>query len=178
MRRILMCSLGVFAVCLLLSTGVLAKRNLAEYPLRVHIYQFTAYPFYWGYARSLDFVDGEGRANLFENGQPQGFDFQYRCGEQLRSSPGFESFRARWKKPGKELEILLPRFGRPDSYDSCNLDVLMKSGMAYHRVNGLLSEETASIYKEWMDKSQYDPERDKNLPLTAGKAGASPGAER
>jgi hypothetical protein len=165
MRRVIVSLLSVFAVCLLLSTAVLAARNLAEYPLRVHIYRFNGVSHYaFG---TINFVDGEGRANLFENGQPRGFDFKYRCGERLRGSAGFETYPAKWKKPGKQLEILLPQFGKPDAYDSCELEVLMKADTVYHQHNGLLGEEPAAKYKQWMEKVQYDPEHGKNEPVEA-----------
>jgi hypothetical protein len=164
MRRVFLFALSGFAVCALLSTAVLAGgRNLAEYPLRVHIYQFNGYSHY-AY-RTVDYVDGEGRANLFENGEPRGFDFKYRCSERLRGSAGFETYPARWRKQGKQLEILLPQFGKTDSFDSCDLDVLMKSDTVYHRHNGLMGEEPAATYKEWMEKHQYDPEHGKNEPV-------------
>jgi hypothetical protein len=175
MRRVLLCGLSVFALCLLLSTSALAGgRNLAEYPLRVHVYQFNGYSHY-SY-RVVDYVDGEGRANLFENGEPRGFDFKYRCGQRLRGNAGYETYPAKWKKPGKELEILLPQFGKPDSYDSCNLEVLMKAGTVYRRSNGLLGEASAAKYKEWMELHQYDPEKGKNEPVAKGPEPVATGA--
>lgn len=170
MRRVIFFGLSGFALFVLLSTAVLAARNLAEYPLRVHIFQFNSYSHYYGPTRSLDVVDGEGRANLFENGEARGFDFKYRCGERLRGNPGYETYPAKWKKPGKELEILLPQFGKPDSYDTCDLDVLMKADMVYHRSNGLLGEEPAARFKEWMEKHQYDPVHGKNEPVPLAPA--------
>jgi hypothetical protein len=73
--------------------------DAANYPLRVHIFQVGGVSHYYGATRTLDYVDGEGRANLFENSEPRGFDFSYRCGERLRYSSGYETFLARWKKP-------------------------------------------------------------------------------
>jgi hypothetical protein len=84
------------------------------------------------------------------------------------SSDGFETYPARWKKPGKTLELIEPQFGKPGAYDSCELNVAMKENMAYHRHNGSLGEEPAH-YKEWMDKVQYDPEHGKNEPVEQEK---------
>jgi hypothetical protein len=126
-------------------------------------------------------VDGEGRANLYENGEPRGFDFSYRCGERLRGSAGFETYMARWKKPGRTLEILQPQFGKPGAFDSCEMKVEMKEGMAYFKRNGLLGEESAAVFKEWMVKHQYDPERGMNEPMAAAPepaAGQNPGAQK
>ncbi|MGD0940746.1 MAG: hypothetical protein ABR905_13660 [Terracidiphilus sp.] len=170
MRRALLSGL---AGCLLLSTVALAGgRNAADYPLRVHIYQFNGYSHY-AY-QTVNYVDGEGRANLYENGEPRGFDFKYRCGERLRGSAGYETYVARWKKAGKELEILLPQFGKPDSYDTCDLVVLMKENTVYHRSNGLLGEEPAAKFKAWMEKVQYDPEHGKNEPVPAPPVPVAP----
>jgi hypothetical protein len=75
MRRVLLCGLSVFAVCALLSTAVLAaSHNPADYPLRVHIFTHNSVSHY--YWRSLDQVDGEGRANIYENGDSAGLRLQ------------------------------------------------------------------------------------------------------
>src|ERR1039458_10717601 len=69
MRRILLCGLTVFAFCALLSTVALAgSHNPADYPLRVNIFHHSSYSHYYGPSgiRSLNDVDGEGRANLLD----------------------------------------------------------------------------------------------------------------
>jgi hypothetical protein len=135
----------------------------------VHIFQFNSHSHYYhsaGYngLSSLDGVDGEGCANLYENSQPRGFDFSYQCGERLMVSPGYEAYPARWKKQGQTLEILLPQFGKPGAFTSCEMKVGMKD-TAYFRHNGLIDEEPTRTFKAWMDKHQYDPEHGKNQPL-------------
>jgi len=162
MRRVLMCGLAGLAVCMLFSAAVLAARNLADYPLRVHIFSHDSVSHYWGPggARSLNEVDGEGRANLFENGEPRGFDFRYNCGNRLMNSMGYETYPARWKKPGKEMQILLPADG-----GACDFKVDVKPDVVYVRHNGSLNEEPAARYKAWMVRHQYDPEHGMNLPL-------------
>lgn len=164
MRRVLLCGLALLAVCVLLSTAALAARNPADYPLRVHIFAHSSVSHYWGPggARSLDAVDGEGRANLYENGEPRGLDFRYDCGSRMMNSMGYETYPARWKKPGKELQILLPADG-----GACNLKVDVKPNVVYHRHNGNLEEEPAARFKEWMVKHQYDPEHGLDLPVAA-----------
>jgi hypothetical protein len=179
MRRTFFCGLGGLAACLLLSTVVLAGgHNAADYPLRVHIFNFNSHSHYYGTTRTLDWVDGEGRANLYENGEPRGFDFSYRCGERLRGSAGYETYPARWKKQNQSLEILLPQFGKPGAYDACEMKVEMKDAV-YYRHNGGLDEEPAAVFKQWMDRHEYDPEHGKNEPVTpapARPAAAAPGA--
>ena len=165
MRRVLFLSLTVFTFCALLSTAALASHNPADYPLRVNIFHHSSYSHYAGPSgiRSLNDVDGEGRANLFENGEPRGFDFRYNCSHRMMNSAGDETFRARWKKPGTELEMLLPA-----QAGTCTLKVEMKDGIAFRRRNdGTMIEVPAAQFKEWMVKHQYDPEHGKEVPMAS-----------
>ena len=134
---------------LLLPSHGLAARNPADYPLRVHIFNHSGYSHYYGYGgvRSLEDVDGEGRANLYENSQPRAFDFHYECEERLLNSEGFDTLPARWKKLNLELEVLLPLNGK-----TCKFHVAMKEGIAYHNPNGKFGEMPADKFKEWMVK--------------------------
>jgi hypothetical protein len=163
--------MGVLVACLLFSTVALAGHNPADYPLRVHIFTFNGYSHYYrtggyGSSSSLDAVDGEGRANLYQNGQPRGVDFAYHCSVRLRVSPGFETYMAKWKKQDRVLEILMPKFGgKPGDMDSCDLNVTMKEDTVYTRQNGQMNETPAAKFKAWMDAHQYDPEHGKNNPV-------------
>jgi hypothetical protein len=165
MRRFLISGLCGLGVCLLLATTAWAgKWSAADYPLRVHIFQFNAHSHY--YNRVLDAVDGEGRANLYENGLPRGFDFSYQCSARILVSPGFETYLARWKKPGRELAILLPTLGgKPGEMNECNLEVTLKEDSAYFKHNGLMDEEPAEKFKDWMVRHQYDPEHGLDQPV-------------
>jgi hypothetical protein len=157
MRRISLLSVLPFA-CLLFSTAAQAgSRNPADFPLRVHIFEHTSHSHY--HRRSLEEVDGEGRANLFENGQPRGFDYSYVCDKRLMNSIGYETFMARWKKPGATLQLLLPAMG-----ETCDLKVDLKDAVYFKR-DGELKEEPVAAYKAWMDEHEYDPEHGKNEPL-------------
>lgn len=173
MRRIVLCALLLLPVVALAS-----KWTPAEFPLRVHIFGFNGYSHY--YDRALERVDGEGRANLYENSQPIGFDFSYTCGARLMGSPGYETYMARWKKPGRVLEILLPVLGgKPGEMDSCELKVLLKQDTVYVKHNGLIGEEPASVFKNWMVKHQYDPEHGLDQPVRGSAQpaqGAAPNA--
>ena len=163
------------AACLLLSTSAMAGTlNSADYPLRVHIFQHNGHSHYYHHTESLDEVDGEGRANLYENSLPHGFDFGYRCGERLMNSVGYETYFARWKKPGKTLEILLPVMGKPGAADACELKVEMKN-IAYHRHDGAVEEEPEAAFKDWMDKHKYDPEKGLIEPVRTAGAAAGDG---
>jgi hypothetical protein len=162
-------------VCCAVSIAVQAAgHNMADYPLRVHIFQFNGHSHYAD--RKLDRVDGEGRADLFENGQPRGFDFSYLCNLRLMASPGFETYPARWKKRGQTLEILQPVMGKPGAFESCEMKVSLKADTAYFRHNGGLDEEPASAFKEWMAKHKYDPEHGLNIPQAVAPASGSAAA--
>ena len=152
------------ALCLLHSSAIFASNHSsAEFPLRIHIYHINARAFYSS-NRTVDFFEGEGRANLFERGDPRGFDFGFRCSAQVMTSSGYETYPARWKKQDATLEVLLPVMGKPNATNACELKVAMKPDKAYHTRNGIVYEEPAALYKEWMLKVQYDPEHGKNEP--------------
>lgn len=158
----------------LIAVPVLAcaeSHNPADYPLRVHIFGRNQTTFY--HDRQAEESKGEGRANLFENGEPKGLDFQYECDHRLQTSSGFETFPAKWKKPGAELVVLVPEFGKPGSYDTCKFKVMVKD-FTYFMRNGQLGSEPTAVFKQWMVKHEYDPEHGKNTPVAA--APASPGA--
>lgn len=155
-------ALAFAGYCLISTAAHAAGHNAADYPLRVHIFQFNGHSHYDN--RMLDRVDGEGRADLFENSQPQGFDFSYMCGGRLMASPGYETYPARWKKRGQTLEILQPVMGKPGAFESCEMKVSLKPDMAYFRHNGGLDEEPAATFKAWMEKHKYDPEHGLNAP--------------
>lgn len=143
---------------------VAESHNPADYPLRVHIFGRNQTTFY-NY-RQADEAKGEGRANLFENGEAKGMDFSFECDHRLPTSSGFETFPAKWKKPGAELVVLLPEYGKPGSYDTCKFKVMMKD-FTYFMRNGQLGSEPTAAYKQWMDKHEYDPEHGKNTPVAA-----------
>lgn len=145
------------------------SHNPLDYPLRIHIYRRSETTFYQG--RQTQEAKGEGRANLFEGGEPKGIDFQFECDTKLQTSSGFETFPAKWKKSGQEMVILQPQFGK-SGYDTCKLKVMVKD-FVYVARNGNLGSEPAALFKQWMDKHDYDPEHGKDMPTqiapTAGQ---------
>lgn len=62
------------------------SHNPADYPLRIHIYRRNETTFYHNH--ETEEAKGEGRANLFEGGQPKGLDFQFECDKKLQTSSG------------------------------------------------------------------------------------------
>lgn len=177
--RIYLCLVGVILAAFFVCTPVFAgKINTADFPLRVHIIDRNGIRHYQGMGggiHSLEGVDGMGQANLFENGQALGFDFTYSCGQPITHQSAFETFMARWKKPGREIEILMPIIGgKPGETSSCDLKVTMKQDTVYLHRGGSLVEEPAAQYKQWMVAHQYDPEHGKDQPVDLAQGAAQP----
>ncbi len=174
MQRNWTCILSGIAACLFFSTSAFAgKVNAANYPLRVHIVDRNGIRHYHGMGggfTSLNEVDGMGQANLFENGQPLGFDFNYNCSQPITHQSAFGTFMARWRKQGREIEILYPVMGgKPGDMNSCDLHVTMKQDTVYI-LRGGLAEMPAAQYKQWMVAHQYDPEHGMNEPVNLKSA--------
>ena len=154
----------VIALFLFLSfaaSGLAESHNPADYPLRVHIFRRSETTFY--HNRQAEEAKGEGRANLFENGKPKGIDFQFECDEKLQTSSGFETYPAKWKKPGQELVILQPKFGE-SSFNTCHLKIMVKD-FVYVTHSGNLTTEPADVFEQWMARHAYDPEHGKSTPV-------------
>jgi len=164
-------------LCLLAPLALLAEsKNPADYPLRIHVFGRSQTTFY--YARSVDESKGEGRANLFENSVARGVDFTFDCPQKLKSSFGFETYPAKWKKPGQVLVVLLPVFGRSNAYFTCEFRTDVKD-FAYMSHDGRLSSESIDSFKAWMVRHDYDPENGKDVPANlhpSGSDASQPGA--
>jgi len=154
------------------------SKNPADYVLRVHVLGRNQVTFFQN--READEAKGDGRANLFEGGEAHGVDFNYDCDHKLRTSFGYETYPAKWKKPGKELVVLMPIFGQSGQYFTCNFHVDVKN-YVYGQQNGSVRQESVEDYKAWMVKHEYDPEHGKDipkqLPRTAPPAGTPPERE-
>lgn len=156
---------GHFLCCCLLVVSPMLRaesKNPADYPFRVHIYGHNQTTFY--HNRVEDESKGEGRANLFANGDVRGVDFSYDCSEKLKSSFGYETYPAKWKKPNQELVVLLPVFGKTGQFFTCNLKTDVKD-FAYTMHDGRMGSESPAQFKAWMVKHEYDPEHGKNDPV-------------
>ncbi len=162
----------LLGVVLLTSAALGESPNPADYPLRVHIYRMSEHEH--RHNGIVDFVDGEGRANLFENGVAKGVDFSFSCYERFMTSSGGETYPARWKKQGQSLVILMHKIGT-NSATSCELKVDVKD-FAYYSHNGTLGTEPVAAFKQWMTQHQYDPEHGMEGNFgTVATPGAGPG---
>jgi hypothetical protein len=155
----------MLACCLFfLATAALhaESKNPADYPLRVHVFGRSETNFY--HFRAVEESKGEGRANLFANGDVHGIDFTFDCSQKLRNSFGYETYPARWKKPGQELVVLMPVFGKANAYWTCDFKTDVKD-FAYLAHDGRIGSEPSAQFKAWMIKHDYDPEHGKNTPI-------------
>jgi len=153
----------LLCVCLLFPAVLRAdSKNPADYPLRIHVLGRNETTFY--HHRYAEEAKGEGRANLFENSEAHGVDFTFDCSEKLKASLAYDTYPAKWKKPGQELTVLLPVFGKSNAYFTCNFKTDVKD-FTYVTRNGQRVSEPVDVYKKWMIKHDYDPEHGKNTPI-------------
>jgi len=95
---------------------------------------------------------GIGRGDLVSPpNATQGLTFQYDDCERVRVHPGFESLPARWKKPGKKLEVLIPSDdiptnGRPLPPVKCSFTVTLHDFVYLLLRNGKLLEVSQEDY--------------------------------
>ncbi len=150
------------------------SKNVADYPLRLHIFNHSQTTFY--HRDVIDETKGEGRANLFENSEARGVDFSYECSEKVKASFGFETYPARWKKPGRELTVLFPVFGKAGNFFTCTIKTDVKD-FAYIQRNGSMGSESVEDFKHWMIAHEYDPEHGKDTPVRKALAPNAPAGE-
>ncbi|MBS1813442.1 MAG: hypothetical protein JSS87_01045 [Acidobacteria bacterium] len=145
--------------CLLALPAVLCASNKPQaFPLRVQIKSKQGHT---SLSQGLSNGSiGTGRGNLFENSSGQGFDYSYSCGEPIKTTPGYETYMARWRKRDQVLTLLVPELGKENKYWTCDLKVQMRPyfyGADYREV-------PREEIKTWMEKHNYDPEHGKNMP--------------
>lgn len=128
--------LAVLAVFLCVPVLMGSKKNLADYNLRLHLYDS-----HW--TRDRGSYHAFGRANLFdENGTPHAVDYTYDCEDHLMAQPGNEAYPAKWKKPSQSIDVIFGEIGqKPDDFHDCEFKVAQKS-FAYYRGSGGLNTES------------------------------------
>jgi hypothetical protein len=137
------------------------SKNIADYTLRIRVYSKDSTTFY--HNRVEEESKGEGRGDLFEGNEVHGVDFSFECDQKFKASFGYETYPAKWKKPGQVLTVLLPVFGKSNTYFACNFSTDVKD-FVYNRHNGKMTSEPEARYKAWMAKHDYDPVHGKSTP--------------
>lgn len=156
--------LALFATSTILALSLAfpsaAANRPEDFPLRVQIVHRDEQ--HHSHGGSFDFSHGVGQADLFEHGEPIGFDFSYSvCPEPLNISAGGETLNARWKKKDAELTVLLPVLGKPGNFKTCDWKIAKRT-FVYIRDHGNLRNITPEEMKRWMERHDFDPENGKN----------------
>jgi len=96
---------------------------------------------------------GEGRGDLVSPpATTQGLTFQYDNCVRVRVRPGFQSLPARWKKPGRKLEVLIPSDdipvgGRPLPPVKCSLTVTLHDYIYLRLPKGQVIKVSQQVYQ-------------------------------
>lgn len=161
---------AVMGITLLSSVALSESHKVEDYPLRIHILHFHSHEHrIHGMVQSYE---GDGRADLFENGEPKGVDFSFLCSEHFMTSSGFETYPAKWKKQGASLVMLVREVGS-NSTDTCELKVDVKD-FVYSLHGPVTATESPAVFKAWMIKHKYDPEHGFNEPVGLDRTDAAP----
>jgi hypothetical protein len=137
LRLIIVC-----ALCFPIS--LFARKDPADYPLKVHILQQT-----WS-SHNLRYNEyrASGRGNLWEGDSVHGFDFSYDCSFGLTRTARNQPYLAKWKKPQLRVAILAEQIGKNDKYHECELKTTIREGVYIATGNGL-NEMSQADYKTW-----------------------------
>ncbi|HTZ73331.1 MAG TPA: hypothetical protein VMB47_05390 [Candidatus Aquilonibacter sp.] len=124
------------AAALCAPAALMAKHDIGDYALRLHIYQTNWNHNVYGY-------HAFGRANLFdEHGAPHGVEYTYDCEDHLMASNSNEAYPARWKKSGQSIEVIFGEIGqKPGDFHACEFKLAMKS-FVFYRHNGMVDTES------------------------------------
>jgi hypothetical protein len=76
-------------------------------------------------------------------------DFTVDCSEKLKTSFGYETYPAKWKRPNQELTVLLPFFGEINTYFTCNLEIDVKDFAFFAHDGRMSSEPSANSRHGW-----------------------------
>jgi uncharacterized protein len=117
-------------------------RDLSTYPLRVHIFQSDWDP----RVGNLMGGRGSGVANLIDGQDIHGFEFSYECPINYLKSVGNQAYAAKWKKPGKTLELVGNTVGNENKSNTCEFKLTLHD-YVYDLQNGTLATFSQEQYK-------------------------------
>jgi hypothetical protein len=144
--------------------------KLTDYPLRVHIYhEHWGTEYYgggWGYYPTG--YHGYGEANLIDGNQVNGMKFTFECSDHFTHSDGGTAYPARWKKQGRELELIAQIVGS-DSIHKCIMkttvldyiysrhdgELVTLTQEQFQRLQAKAAEHDASLAPKDTDVSHY-----------------------
>lgn len=144
---------ALLAFCLP-AASALASPDLSQYPLRVQVFRDHASNHYWD--GMYDYSHGHGKANLIDGTLTNAMVYEFRCDGHPTSSEADETYPARWKKPGTEIELLMGRVGS-EHITKCSLAVTLKP-YVYHVRDGSLITMTQEEWAAWQARSAESKE--------------------
>src|ERR1700679_3552589 len=116
----------VLAVAFMFPLTLLAGKNLAEYPLQIHVIES-----HWNRPinnvdRRYGGVEGWGRGDIKDGDSIHGFDFTYMAAEPFHRTVGDGRYLAKWKKESTKMELLVGEIGSPDKFHTYDLKTTVR----------------------------------------------------
>jgi hypothetical protein len=146
---------------LLLSLSVstaIAAPKLTDYPLRVRIFhEHWGTEYYeggWGSVYPGGY-HGYGEANVIDGDHINGMKFTFECSDHFTANDSDESYPAKWRKQGQEIEMIGQMIGS-NSVHKCIMKTTLKDTV-YYRHNGELMLLSQEQFKQRQIKAaEYD----------------------
>lgn len=120
-------------IVLFLTSGMLAGRNPADYPLRIQIVES-----HWHRHRDGS-VDGWGRGDVEDGDAIHGFDFIYESMAPFQRTVGTTRYAAKWKKEPVKLEMLVGEIGSPDRFHGYDLKISQRDDVYVRSPEGSIA---------------------------------------
>ncbi len=135
-------------LCTLFAVPILSfAKDPADYPLSVHILHTQ-----WNRDR-YGIHHGWGRGNVKEGDLIRGFEFTYDGCEPIHETVSPEKYPGKWKKPQREVELLIAEVGEVKQYETCKLKTTLIEGV-YMRGPGGITALTQEQFKAWRARRQ------------------------
>jgi hypothetical protein len=121
-------------------------------------------------------VNGQG--NIMDGSAAHAFDFKYENDRAIRFTAPNQTYSARWKKPGRELEVMAPDIGREGKYITCVMETSVREGVYAGRGYGIheISQEDYQAQKAHPEttaaQGPQQPATVANISVTSNPAGA------
>ena len=134
-------------IAIFLPAFLFARKEPADYPLKVHILQQN-----WS-SHNLRYSEyrAAGRGNIWEGDSVRGFDFTYDCSFGLTRTARNQPYLAKWKKTSVRLEVLAEQIGKSEKFHECELKTTIREGVYIATGTGL-NEMSQEEYKAWKAK--------------------------
>jgi TonB family protein len=96
-----------------------AERSIInDYPLRVFLAGTN-------WSRKPFGISGSGNLNVLDGESFQGFEYRTSCRSMFKPFNGDRAALGKWVEPDAKLEIVLPKIGKPQKLDKCELNTAL-----------------------------------------------------